>query len=109
MSISTNKEEVYSQKADIETSSEDYARRFSGKVGEYFLTVQSEITLQLLEQWEKAKVLDVGGGHVVHIRDICAVFLTESGEHGHPARFGKVHKDQGLRCINHDDLILSEK
>ena len=63
MSISTNKEEVYSQKADIETSSEDYARRFSGKVGEYFLTVQSEITLQLLEQWEKAKVLDVGGGH----------------------------------------------
>ena len=58
----TNKE-IYSQKADIETSSEDYAKRFSGKVGEYFLTVQSEITLQLLKQWKKAKVLDVGGGH----------------------------------------------
>ena len=57
------KEEIYSQKADIETSSENYAKRFSGDVGEYFLTVQSEITLQLLEQWKKAKVLDVGGGH----------------------------------------------
>ena len=32
----TNKE-IYSQKADIETSSEDYAKRFSGKIGEYFL------------------------------------------------------------------------
>ena len=60
---SIDKEEIYSQKADIETSSEDYAKRFSGKVGEYFLNIQSEITLKLLEQWEKAKVLDVGGGH----------------------------------------------
>ena len=57
------KEEIYSQKADIETSSEDYAKRFSGKVGEYFLAVQSVITLELLKKWSNAKVLDVGGGH----------------------------------------------
>jgi len=54
---------VVSQKADIETSSDDYAKRFSGKVGEYFLSVQGKITLDLLKPWHKAKVLDVGGGH----------------------------------------------
>jgi SAM-dependent methyltransferase len=48
---------------DIETSSEDYARRFAGAVGEYFLEVQSSITLRLLQPWPGARVLDVGGGH----------------------------------------------
>lgn len=52
-----------SEKADIETSSEDYAQRFSGKIGEYFLNVQTKITLDLLSSWPNAKVLDVGGGH----------------------------------------------
>ena len=50
------KDEVYSQKADIETSSEDYAKRFSGKIGEYFLSVQTDLTLKLLEKWQNAKV-----------------------------------------------------
>jgi ubiquinone/menaquinone biosynthesis C-methylase UbiE len=59
----TKDKELFSQKADIETSSEDYARRFSGEVGEYFLSVQEEITLGLLKPWPKAKILDVGGGH----------------------------------------------
>ena len=52
-----------SQKADIETSSEDYALRFSGEIGKYFLDVQTRITLDLLKLWPNAKVLDVGGGH----------------------------------------------
>ena len=55
--------EIISQKADIETSSEDYASRFSGKVGEYFLDIQTLLTLKLLKQWQNAKILDVGGGH----------------------------------------------
>jgi SAM-dependent methyltransferase len=49
--------------ADVETSSEGYARRFSGPVGEFFLALQTQITLALLEPWPKAKVLDIGGGH----------------------------------------------
>jgi SAM-dependent methyltransferase len=53
--------------ADVETSSEDYARRFAGPVGRYFLKVQEEITLRLLADWSdwspRARVLDVGGGH----------------------------------------------
>jgi 2-polyprenyl-3-methyl-5-hydroxy-6-metoxy-1,4-benzoquinol methylase len=49
--------------ADVETSSEGYARRFSGPVGRWFLDVQKEATLQLLVGWPAATVVDVGGGH----------------------------------------------
>lgn len=49
--------------ADVETSSEGYARRFAGPVGQWFLDVQTETTLALLEPWPGATVLDVGGGH----------------------------------------------
>jgi 2-polyprenyl-3-methyl-5-hydroxy-6-metoxy-1,4-benzoquinol methylase len=49
--------------ADVESSTEDYARRFSGSVGAWFLDVQARATLDLLEPWTGASVLDVGGGH----------------------------------------------
>lgn len=49
---------------DIETSSDNYARRFSGETGSYFLTTQREIFLALLPQDNTPlKVLEVGGGH----------------------------------------------
>lgn len=47
--------------ADVETSSEDYAQRFAGTVGEFFLAVQARTTLALLAP--RAAVLEVGGGH----------------------------------------------
>ena len=53
--------------ADVETSSEDYARRFAGPVGRYFLKTQEEIVLRLLADCSdgapRVRVLDVGGGH----------------------------------------------
>jgi ubiquinone/menaquinone biosynthesis C-methylase UbiE len=49
--------------ADIETSSEDYARRFAGEIGSWFLKIQEQATLQLLEPYPEGSVLDVGGGH----------------------------------------------
>jgi SAM-dependent methyltransferase len=54
---------IAGEDADIETSSEGYARRFSGEVGRYFLEVQTEITLEMLAPFPGARVLDVGGGH----------------------------------------------
>jgi ubiquinone/menaquinone biosynthesis C-methylase UbiE len=53
----------YPEFADIGSASEDYARRFSGKVGEFFLNVQTRMTLELLRPWPGATILDVGGGH----------------------------------------------
>ena len=52
-----------SETADIETSSEEYARRFAGDVGKWFLKIQEEATLQLLGPYRNANILDVGGGH----------------------------------------------
>jgi 2-polyprenyl-3-methyl-5-hydroxy-6-metoxy-1,4-benzoquinol methylase len=49
--------------ADVETSSEAYARRFAGPIGRFFLDRQAEATLALLRPFPGASVLDVGGGH----------------------------------------------
>ncbi|MGH8624537.1 MAG: class I SAM-dependent methyltransferase [Gammaproteobacteria bacterium] len=48
---------------DIETSSADYARRFSGRAGAYFLRVQEQAVKNTLLGCEGSSVLDVGGGH----------------------------------------------
>ncbi len=48
---------------DVETSSEDYAGRFAGEVGQWFLDIQSAAVLDLLSSWKGARVLEVGGGH----------------------------------------------
>jgi ubiquinone/menaquinone biosynthesis C-methylase UbiE len=53
----------FPETADIETSSDDYALRFSGEVGSWFLQVQESVTLRMLAPYPGAKILDVGGGH----------------------------------------------
>jgi len=49
--------------ADVETSSDGYARRFAGATGAWFLERQARTTLDLLADLPRASVLDVGGGH----------------------------------------------
>ena len=49
--------------ADIATSSDDYARRFSGTIGAWLVDVQSQITKEILHGDRYATALDVGGGH----------------------------------------------
>jgi ubiquinone/menaquinone biosynthesis C-methylase UbiE len=56
-------QKYYRETADIETASDDYASRFSGHVGRYFLNVQNSITLNFLKDMPGAAILDVGGGH----------------------------------------------
>ena len=59
MDSSTRFPETY----DIFTSSDDYAGRFAGGVGEWMLRVQERATLRMLAPYPNASVLDVGGGH----------------------------------------------
>jgi 2-polyprenyl-3-methyl-5-hydroxy-6-metoxy-1,4-benzoquinol methylase len=54
---------TFAETADIETSSSDYAKRFAGSVGAWFLELQSKAVLCMLSELPKASVLDVGGGH----------------------------------------------
>jgi ubiquinone/menaquinone biosynthesis C-methylase UbiE len=50
--------------ADIATSSDDYARRFTGAVGRWFVETQTRTILRFLSALPVgASVLDVGGGH----------------------------------------------
>jgi SAM-dependent methyltransferase len=50
--------------ADIVTSTDDYARRFAGLVGRWFIETQTRLTLNALKPLPVgASVLDVGGGH----------------------------------------------
>jgi len=48
---------------DIESSSDEYAKRFSGKTGKWMLEIQNLATDTLLQQKENQTILDVGGGH----------------------------------------------
>ena len=57
------KKNDFPETADIETSSEDYAMRFSGDIGNYFLSVQTNLTLGLLNNPRIKTILDIGGGH----------------------------------------------
>ncbi len=58
-----NKKNNFPETADIETSNDQYATRFSGGTGEWMLSVQEKITLDLIQPCPSKKVLDVGGGH----------------------------------------------
>lgn len=53
----------YPETADIHTSSDEYAARFSGAVGEWMLSVQEKAAAGMMRPFEGARVLDVGGGH----------------------------------------------
>lgn len=48
---------------DLDTATDDYAGRFAGKIGRYLLSVQHAATRRMLRSYERAKVLDLGGGH----------------------------------------------
>jgi SAM-dependent methyltransferase len=61
----------FPETADIETSSDDYASRFSGPVGEWFLSVQERLALDMIGPPD-GPVLDVGGGHGQLARPLCA-------------------------------------
>lgn len=50
-------------RCDVDSSTDDYARRFEGAVGRWMLDVQARAMLELIGPWPGATVLDVGGGH----------------------------------------------
>ena len=55
--------EIERETPDIETSSDAYAQRFSGQVGAWFLRIQEQVILNMLNRWPGASILEVGGGH----------------------------------------------
>lgn len=54
---------VFRENGDVESSTDGYARRFSGAAGEWMLHVQEDRAFASFRQWPGGTVLDVGGGH----------------------------------------------
>lgn len=53
----------FPETADIESASEDYAKRFSGAAGAWLLDIQSDRLRRCLKGLSNGTALDVGGGH----------------------------------------------
>jgi ubiquinone/menaquinone biosynthesis C-methylase UbiE len=51
------------ERPDIETSSDDYASRFSGSAGSYLLNIQARAVAAALQGLPPGHALDVGGAH----------------------------------------------
>jgi len=65
------------EKPDIESSTEDYAHRFSGPIGKWFIKVQSDILGNQLSIKEKGQtIIDFGGGHGQNVHSVLS-----SGHH----------------------------
>lgn len=93
--------------ADVETSSEGYARRFAGPVGAFFLDVQARATLQALEPWPSARVLDVGGGHAQTIGPLLAAGHSVTVFGSDPKCRARLTPwlDDGRARFEHGDLL----
>jgi 2-polyprenyl-3-methyl-5-hydroxy-6-metoxy-1,4-benzoquinol methylase len=61
-STSGTSETLMHESADVHASSDDYAARFQGEIGEWMLKIQEEALLSLLDT-DTQTVLDIGGGH----------------------------------------------
>lgn len=55
--------DIGSDQADLDPSTDRYARRFAGPTGEWLLSVQTHAVRKLIASWKGGTVLDVGGGH----------------------------------------------
>jgi 2-polyprenyl-3-methyl-5-hydroxy-6-metoxy-1,4-benzoquinol methylase len=63
MNANVTRPSDFPETADIETSSDGYAARFSGPLGDWMLRLQTEQVLAWLAATQATSVLDVGGGH----------------------------------------------
>lgn len=94
---------------DVETASDDYARRFAGSAGEYFLSVQSQALQCLLGDVRGASVLEVGGGHAqlvpTFLGNGCRLTIFGSTDETH-ARVRKLYPDADIDLDSGDLLHL---
>ena len=63
---------MFPETADIDTSNDDYASRFTGSAGRWMLGVQSGIVRDFVGEDRSVSILDVGGGHGQSVVPLCA-------------------------------------
>jgi ubiquinone/menaquinone biosynthesis C-methylase UbiE len=94
---------------DIETASDDYARRFAGPAGEHFLDIQSAALERLLQDLGDSEVLEVGGGHgqlaPTFLKHGCRLTIIGSNDSTHE-RVRSLFPNAGIACDTGDLLNL---
>lgn len=107
--------------ADLETSSEDYAQRFSGATGAWLLARQTYLLKEFMRDLAPCRVLDVGGGHAQAVKPLlelgCQVTVLGSHPdcsarltfwHNHPAFSFEVGDFLAMPIKNYAfDVVLS--
>src|SRR5262245_61067392 len=94
---------------DIETSSADYARRFSGSAGKYMLGVQTRTVEKALAGLQPGTVLDVGGGHGQLVDPLKALGWKVTVHGSDPAcerNLRELHGKQGCEFLQGNLLAL---
>jgi len=93
--------------ADIQTSSEEYAKRFAGKSGAWMLHVQTEAVLDLMGRDMRVSILDVGGGHGQLAHPLCerGAEVTVAGSAPECAKRLEPLLSQGLCQFHTADLL----
>ncbi|MBN1239174.1 MAG: class I SAM-dependent methyltransferase [Gammaproteobacteria bacterium] len=94
---------------DVETASDDYARRFTGAAGQFFLRVQTNALKCLIGDLQGASVLEVGGGHAQLVPTFldygCRLTILGSTDDTH-ARVRRLYPDAGITLDSGDLLSL---
>ncbi|MCX7590550.1 MAG: class I SAM-dependent methyltransferase [Kiritimatiellae bacterium] len=99
---------MFPETADIATSSDDYARRFSGPVGEWFLEKQEKIVLLMIPLDRSLSILDVGGGHGQLAIPLCRQGYTVTVVGSHPSCAARLAPAVATgRCLFHVANVLA--
>ncbi len=96
--FSKSPEPVLDESPDIDSSSKDYANRFSGDIGKWFLSIQSSALERALSGEKIKTVLDAGGGHGQNIETLqslgCRVEILGSSPECASLVAGSLDSDQ---------------
>lgn len=99
MSATAGIADIGSAEADLDPSTERYARRFEGPAGAWLLSRQTDALRRLIAPWPGATVLDIGGGHgqvaTPLIEDGHRVLVHASSE----AALGRIRTTPGLETM----------
>ena len=99
---------------DIESSSDEYAKRFSGRAGAFLLSHQCFYTEKHIRQIGAKRVLDVGGGHAqnVPVIESMGIALTVTGStQACATRVNRLKssKETQFICSNLQNLALAPR
>lgn len=108
--MSNTHSDPYPETADIETASDEYAARFAGKTGEWFLRAQAAAVRSALKDLPpNATVWDIGGGHAQTAPVALAAGHRVTVTGSAPVCANRLPEGLSFREANHLELPLEDR